>query len=186
MIMDVPQHDVRREGGIDARALFTLNYGVYIVSTAHEGRMNGQIINALMQVTGDPICIAACLHRENFTTELVRKSGRFSVSVLEESVPLKFIGVFGFRCGREFDKFKECAYTVDEAGMPLVTDFTIAGIEAKVVSSVDVHTHTIFIGEVERAAVLKEGTPLTYANYHNIKKGKSPDKAPSFVFNTLK
>ncbi len=184
--MEVRQPDVRREGGIDARALFTLNYGVYIVSTAYEGRMNGQIINALMQVTGNPICIAACLHRENFTTELIRKSGRFSVSVLDESVPLKFIGVFGFRCGREFDKFKECTYTVDEAGMPLVTDYSIAGIEAKVVSSVDVHTHTIFIGEVERAAVLKEGTPLTYANYHNIKKGKSPDKAPSFVFNTLK
>ncbi len=70
--------------------------------------------------------------------------------------------------------------------MQLVTDYAIAGIEAKVVSSVDVHTHTIFIGEVERAAILKEGTPLTYANYHNIKKGKSPDKAPSFVFNTLK
>ena len=184
--MDVRQPDACKAGGIDPRALFTLNYGVYIVSTAYEGKMNGQIINALMQVTGDPICVAACLHRENYTTELVRKSGRFSVSVLEDSAPLKFIGVFGFRCGREFDKFRECSFTLDENGMPLVTDYTIAGIEARVVSSLDVHTHTIFIGGVEKAAILRDGTPLTYANYHNIKKGKSPDKAPSFVFNAIK
>ncbi len=38
---------------IDPRALFTLNYGVYIVSTEYQGRKNGQIINALMQLTAN-------------------------------------------------------------------------------------------------------------------------------------
>ena len=67
-----------------------------------------------------------------FVEELVEKSGRFSVSVLEDSVPLQFIGIFGFRCGREFDKFKECSYEVREEGLPLVVDYSLAGIEAKV------------------------------------------------------
>lgn len=174
------------ENGIDPRALFTLNYGVYILSTGYEGKYNGQIINALMQLTADPICMAACLHKDNYTTELVEKSGRFSVSVLEESVPLKFIGVFGFRCGRDFDKFGECRYEVKEGGLPLVTEYSLAGIELKVLSVQDVFTHKVFIGQVEKAQFFKEGTPLTYANYHRVKKGKSPSNAPSAIFNEVK
>lgn len=171
---------------IDPRALFTLNYGVYILSTSHEGKKNGQIINALMQLTADPICMAACLHRDNFTTELVEKSGRFSISVLEDAVPLKFIGLFGFRCGRDFDKFSECTYEIGESGLPLVTEYTLAGIELKVLSVQDVFTHKLIVGQVEKAQLLKEGTPLTYANYHSVKKGKSPANAPSAVFNQVK
>lgn len=171
---------------IDPRALFTLSYGVYILSTGYEGKYNGQIINALMQLTGDPICVAACLHKNNYTTELVEKSGRFSVSVLEDSVPLQFIGIFGFRCGREFDKFKECSYEVREEGLPLVVDYSLAGIEAKVLSVQDVFTHKLFVGRVEKAVLLKEGYPLTYANYHRVKKGKSPANAPSAIFNKVK
>ena len=171
---------------IDPRALFTLSYGVYILSTGYEGKYNGQIINALMQLTGDPICVAAYLHKNNYTTELVEKSGRFSVSVLEDSVPLQFIGIFGFRCGREFDKFKECSYEVREEGLPLVVDYSLAGIEAKVLSVQDVFTHKLFVGRVEKAVLLKEGYQLTYANYHRVKKGKSPANAPSAIFNKVK
>ena len=171
---------------IDPRALFTLNYGVYILSTEHEGKKNGQIINALMQLTAEPICMAACLHRDNLTTELVEKSGKFSVSVLEDSVPLQFIGQFGFRCGREFDKFAACTYEVSEGGLPVVTEHSLAYIELDVISVEEIFTHKLFVGRVKTARVLKEGMPLTYANYHNVKKGKSPENAPSSVFNKIK
>ena len=170
---------------IDPRALFTLSYGVYILSTGYENTYNGQIINALMQLTSDPICLAACLHKENYTTELVEKSGRFSISVLEEAVPLKFIGLFGFHCGRDFDKFGKCTYEVDE-GLPVVTDYSLAAIELRVISVQEVFTHKLFVGEVDESRLLKEGTPLTYAHYHQVKKGKSPENAPSSIFNKVK
>lgn len=171
---------------IDPRALFTLNYGVYILTTEHEGRKNGQIINALMQLTAEPICMAACLHKDNFTTELVERSGRFSVSVLEDSVPLQFIGQFGFRCGRDFDKFGACIYDVGEGGLPIVTEYALACMELEVISMQEVFTHKLFVGQVNSARVLKEGIPLTYANYHSVKKGKSPANAPTSVFNKIK
>lgn len=171
---------------IDPRALFTLSYGVYILSTAHDGKLNGQIINALVQLTGNPVCMAACLHKDNYTTELVEKSGRFAVSVLDESVPLKFIGVFGFRCGRDFDKFGQCNYKLGEEGLPLVMDYSLANIELDVLSAQDVFTHKLFVGQVRRASLVKEGYPLTYANYHRVKKGKSPANAPSSIFNEVK
>jgi flavin reductase (DIM6/NTAB) family NADH-FMN oxidoreductase RutF len=174
------------EKQIDSKALFSFSYGVYIVSSLREGRFNGQIANAAMQVTGDPCAVAVCLHKSNLTNEYVRASGLFSVSVLERDTPMPFIGRFGFKCGRDTDKFCEIGYERGLTGVPLVTDHALSVVEARVVQAVDVFTHTLFVGEVLSSRVVREGTALTYADYHLIKKGKSPKTAPTFVFNELR
>ena len=171
---------------IDPKALFFLSYGLYIVSTRYEDKMNGQIINAMMQLTAEPMCIAACLHRDNYTTELIEKSGYFSASILDSEVAMPFIGIFGFRTGRSYDKFANCKeWVIGENGVPKVTENCIATIEVRVISATCVHTHKVFVGEVTSAEQIREGRPLTYADYHNIKKGKSPANAPSAVFNIM-
>ena len=90
-------------GNIDMKALFSLTYGMYIVSTDLEGKLNGQIANTVMQITSEPICVATCLNKANLTTEMIAKSGRFSVAVLELEVPMTFIGQFGFKSGRDME-----------------------------------------------------------------------------------
>jgi flavin reductase (DIM6/NTAB) family NADH-FMN oxidoreductase RutF len=174
------------DGKIDPKALFTFSYGLYIVSTVWEGKLNGQVADAVMQLTSDPIHITACLNKSNYTAELLEKSKKFSVSVFEQEVPLPFIGNFGFRSGREHDKFASCKYRVEENGVPVVTEYAVAVALADLVDVVDVHTHKLFIGKVTGAEVLAEGTPLTYANYHRLKNGKSPANAPSAIFNSIK
>lgn len=174
------------EKQIDVKALFQFSYGMYIVSSLCEGRLNGQIANAAMQVTGDPCSVAVCLHQSNLTTEYIGKSGVFSVSVLEQEVPMTFIGQFGFKCGRDIDKFCNVPYLTGSTGAPMVTEHALAVLEAKVVSQMDVFTHRLFVGEVVSSQVVREGTPLTYADYHLLKKGKSPKNAPTFGFNQLK
>ena len=89
------------EQTLDMKALFSLTYGMYIVNTAEGGRLNGQIANTVMQITSEPLCVATCLNKANLTTELIQKSGIFSVAVLEEDVPMTFIGQFGFKSGRD-------------------------------------------------------------------------------------
>src|SRR6056297_34586 len=169
---------------IDTRALYMISSGVYLVSTGYEGILNGQIVNTAMQVSGKPeICIATALHKENYTTELLKKSRRFSISILDENVPMTFIGTFGFRCGRDHDKFEKCNFKVHDNCLPVVTDYTLASLCADVVAVQEVKTHFLFIGRVHYAEVLKEGVPLTYKAYHEIKKGKSPKHAPSHLFN---
>ena len=42
-------------------------------------------------------------------------------------------------------------------------------------------THTVFLGEVLDADVLKPGTPMTYSYYHKVVKGKSPKNAPTYI-----
>ncbi len=170
---------------IDITALFQMSYGLYIVGTSFEERCNGQIANAVMQVTADPICIITCLHKENLTTELIGKSRIFSVAVLEEDVPMPFIGNFGFKCGRETDKYCDVTYKKGITGAPLVLDWTLSVIEAKVIQSVDICTHCLFVGEVVGAETLKKGSPLTYAHYHNVKKAKSHKNSPTAIFNSV-
>ena len=170
---------------VDPKALFTFSYGLYVVGTSWNGKLNGQVANAVMQLTAEPICIAACLNKNNYTTELLNESKKFSVSVFAEDVSLPFIGIFGFHSGRENDKFSKCSYKMTELGLPIVTEHTVAAVEAEVIDVVDVHTHRIFIGEVKSASVLAEGNPLTYADYHKLKRGKSPVGAPSAIFNKI-
>lgn len=172
---------------IDQQALFDMTYGVYIVSTMFGTKRNGQIANTVMQITGEPdIRVTACLNKANYTTELVGKSGAFSVSVLEQDVPMTFIGLFGFKCGRDVDKFEKVNYLTGATGVPIVTDWSLSVIEAKVRETIEMPTHMFFIGEVIGAKHIKDGTSLTYADYHLIKKGKSPKTAPTFGFNELR
>jgi len=169
---------------IDEKALYFLSSGVYIVSTGYEGIFNGQVINTATQVSGLPdICIAISLHKDNYTTELLEKSRRFSISVLEEDVPLTFIGIFGFRCGRDIDKFSKCEFRVQGGCLPIVTQHSLSAISADVEKIIPVHTHKIFIGRVTSAEKIKDGLPLTYKAYHELKKGKSPKNAPTSIFN---
>lgn len=171
---------------LDLRALFSITYGMYIVSTAFEGKMNGQIANAVMQITADPINVITCLHKDNLTTELIQKSSKFSVSVLEQDVPLPFLGKFGFKSGRAIDKFADTEYVLGETGAPMVTEWSIATFDAEVVNMIETDTHILFVGKVVTTNYIKEAAPLTYSDYHTIKKGKSPKTAPTFGFNAIK
>ena len=171
---------------LDVRALFSMSYGVYIVSSRLGDKLNGQIANAAMQVTGEPATVAVCLNKANYTEKCVSETGLFSISVLDEEAPMTFIGNFGFKSGRDIDKFAKVDYEIGKLDVPIVKEWCLSVLEANVIEKVDVLTHTLFVGELASSRVLKEGTPLTYANYHLVKKGKSPKTAPTFAFNKLK
>lgn len=168
------------ENVLNQKALRDLSYGLYIVSSFLDEKMNGQIANTVFQISGEPCTIAISINKSNLTHEYIEKSKVFSVSVVEEEADLKFIGLFGFRTGRDIDKFASVGYKRGVTNCPIVTDNTLSFMEAKVINSIDVVTHTVFIGEVIAADILKQGIPLTYANYHLLKKGKSPKTAPTF------
>ncbi|WP_330999832.1 flavin reductase family protein [Archaeoglobus neptunius] len=154
-----------------------MSYGVYIVTSAKDGNFAGQIANTVFQVTSNPVKIAACLNKENVTHRFVDGSKTFGVTVLELETPLEFIGRFGFRKSDDFNKFEGINYKIGKTGVPLVTDHAIAVIEVRVIDSCDVGTHTLFIGEVVDAELVKDAEVLTYADYQLIKKGKTPRTA---------
>ena len=165
---------------IDRSVFRDLSYGLYLITSKDEGKMNGQIVNTVIQVTSEPPRIAVIINKKNYTHELILKSKVFSASVLEESTPMLFLGPFGFRSGRDIDKLSKVSFREGITGCPLITDHTLSVLEAETIDQVDLGTHTVFIGSVVSSEVLKEGIPLTYQYYHKVLKGKSPPNAPTF------
>lgn len=168
---------------MDYEAFYKLTCGVYIVASRLNDKLNGQIVNTAIQVNSKPILISVSINKENLTWECINCCRAFSISVLEEATPLQFIGKFGFKSGREIDKLAGINYKLSELTQsPIVLDYTIAYFDCKLWDCLELPTHSLFIGEVVDAKLLKpEGIPLTYEDYHLIKKGKTPARAASFI-----
>jgi ferric-chelate reductase [NAD(P)H] len=165
---------------MDTKVLYKISYGLYIVSSKKDSILNGQIANAVFQATAEPPQIAIAINTENLTHEFLESSRVFSVSILEQDTPMKLIGHFGFRTGKNFNKFESIEYKTGITGAPVVLQNTLGYLECKIVKEFNVGTHTIFIGEIVDAQKIKDGIPMTYAYYHQIKKGISPKNAPTY------
>jgi len=166
---------------MNLKALYKLGYGLYVVCSRKGNKLNGQIANTVFQITSEPPTIAVSINKNNLTHEFIRESRVLAVSVLSQDTPLSFIGRFGFKSGRDMDKFEGINYKIGETQAPVITDNALAYLEARVIQEVDVGTHTIFIGELVGADVLREGEPMTYAYYHLVKRGTTPKTAPSYI-----
>ena len=172
---------IMQNNSIDCAALLKLQYGVYIVTTKAGEKCNGQIATTVFQVTANPAKIAVCLSKNTYTHELMLQSKVVGVSILEQNTSLKFIGQFGFKCGRNCDKFSAVEHKIGALGCPLVITDSLVVIEGEVLQTLDIGTHTLFVAEVKSAEKIKDGIALTYEYYHNVIKGKSPENAPTYV-----
>jgi len=166
---------------VDTKALHKCSYGLYVVSSRKGDRFNSQIANTVFQVTSDPPTIAVIINKQNLTHGFITESKVFTASILSQDTPLSFIGHFGFKSGRDIDKFEGINYKIGETGAPVVIDNALAYLEAKVLQGVDVGTHTIFVAQLVGADIIKEGEPMTYAYYHQVKGGTTPRTAPSYI-----
>jgi len=162
-------------------ALWKLSYGMYVVSSMDGEELNGQIANTVFQITSEPPTIAVSINKGNLTHEFIEQSKVFSVSILSVEADMKLIGHFGFKSGRGFNKFENMNYKSGITGAPIVMENTIGCLEAEVIDSLDVGTHTVFIGKVVDAGILSNLEPMTYAYYRKIKGGRSPKTAPTYI-----
>ncbi len=167
---------------INYEAFFKVTYGLYIVSSGNKDRGNGYISNTVFQVTSEPPRFAACCNKNNFTAEFIQRSQAFSVSILDQNASSEVIGKFGYKSGNDIDKMVGSQVKYGETGVPIVLDDCISFFECKVVQTVDVGTHLMFIGEVVNTEVINDTKDaLTYLYYRQVKKGLSPKNAPTYI-----
>lgn len=159
-------------------ALYNLSYGVYVVTTWNDGRPTGCTANSAMQITSSPATVAVSINHDNYTNECIKNNGVFAVNILGENCDPMIIGNFGFKSGRDDDKF-EGNYPLIKSMLPIVPQAS-AYITCKVIDKMETATHTVFLGEVTDANILNSDTPMTYAYYHNVIKGKAPKNAPTY------
>ena len=150
------------------QALFQVTHGLYILTAKHEDRLNGQCLDALMQVTSAPPRIAIGINKRSLTHEMIAATGRFVANVLDredEHCP-EVIRHFGFQSGRTVDKFAKTPHELGKNGIPILPEAK-AFYECLVIPEMtqDLGTHTLFVALVERAGTREDGEPITYNEY---------------------
>ena len=163
---------------MDNIALYKLSYGVFMLSTTADGKSNGCITNTAIQVASNPTRIAIACINTNYTCDLIKKSGVFTLSLLDETTTFDLIKHFGMQSGRDVDKMAGQNLKTDAKGLYYLADHTTAFISATVVDSMDLGSHTLFIATVDDAELVSGKNPLTYADYQSKVKPK-PAAAPA-------
>lgn len=163
---------------LDPTALFNLSYGLYVLTAREDGRDCGCIVNTVTQLTENPTRIALSVNKQNFTNEVIQRTGVFNISVLTEAATMDLFRHFGFQSGRDVDKFAGRADPVSENGLRYIGGPANALISGKVEQAIDCGTHMLYIALVTEARKLSDAPSMTYAYYFaNVKPKPQPKPA---------
>lgn len=157
---------------MDTKALFKIGYGLYVL-TAQDEKDNGCIINTVMQVTSNPLQVAIALNKKNYTNEMIQKTRKFNLSILSEKADFSIYEHFGYKSGRDTDKFATfCDVKRSPNGLLYITKGTNAYLSAYVQNEIDLGTHSLFIGQLVASENLNDDKSATYDYYQNSVKPK--------------
>lgn len=135
--------------------------GVTVVTTRHEDLVYGITVSSFSSLSMEPRLILVSLADTNHLPHLVKKSGRFGVSILAEGQ--EDVSAYFSTSGREpvpsFDASFE-TYT-HETGSPLIAG-ALAQIDCELEQAIQGGDHTITIGRVVGATFNPEKLPLMY------------------------
>lgn len=157
---------------MNTKALNQISYGLFVAASKYDKKMNGCIVNTVIQVTSNPLQVAVAINKDNLTCELVQKSKMLSVSVLSETAPFSLFQNFGFQSGRTADKFVGYPFQMTGQELPYLTQNTTAYIDCKVKDMMDLGSHMLFICTVNDCDVLSNEKAITYSYYHEFVKPK--------------
>ena len=161
---------------MDTKAMFKLTYGLFVLTTESEGRINGCITNTAIQVANDPTRIGLAVNKANFTEGLIQASRKFNISIIAEDADFALFKHFGFQSGRDVDKFADFTdCRMMENGVPIITKGTNAYMTCTVTETHDLGSHTFFVATIEDMGVLADTDSCSYTYYQNNIKPK-PEK----------
>ncbi len=154
----------------DLTALFKIGYGLYVVTSNDGQKDNGLIVNTVTQVTNTPNRIAVTINKENYSHHVIKQTGKMNINCLTVDAPFKVFEAFGFRSGRNVDKFADCEPLRSDNGLVFLPRYINSFMSLKVDSYVDLDTHGMFICSVTEARVISDRETMTYSFYHaNVK-----------------
>lgn len=163
--------------------MYKLTYGLFVLTAKENDKDNGCIVNTVSQVTTSPNRIIVAVNKQNYTHDMIVRTGEFNVSVLSENSKFDTYKHWGFQSGRDVDKTEAIEFGRSENGIIYIMEETNAFLSAKVVSMTDLGTHTLFLADVTDGAVLSDEPSVTYAYYQaNIKAKPAPaEKKKGFI-----
>ena len=159
---------------IDTKAIFSISYGLYVLIAREGGKDNGCIVNVAQQVTDQPLQLMLCVNKRNLTHDMVLNTKVFNLCPLSEEATMKPFEHFGFQSGREVNKFPDCQQELrTENGLLYLPKYVNAVLSGRVVQTLDLGTHTMFVAEVTEARKLTDSPSITYRYYQQHIKPKA-------------
>ncbi len=154
----------------DLTALFKIGYGLYVVTSNDGKKDNGLIVNTVTQLTSTPNRIAVTINKENYSHHVIKQTGKMNVNCLSVEAPFSVFEAFGFRSGRNVDKFADCEPLRSDNGLVFLPRYINSFMSLKVEDYVDLDTHGMFICSITESRVISDKETMTYAYYHaNVK-----------------
>ncbi|MBR0374014.1 MAG: flavin reductase [Mogibacterium sp.] len=155
---------------MNEKVVRNLSYGLFILTARDGDKDNGCIINTVTQVASTPNRISISCNKANYTHDMILKTGEFNVSILSEKATFDTFQHYGFQTGREVDKMASVTFRRAANGIAYIEDQCNAFISGKVIQSIDLGSHTLFIADVVDGEFLSKDPSVTYAYYFaNIK-----------------
>lgn len=156
----------------DLTALFNIGYGLYVVTSNDGKKDNGLIVNTVTQVTSTPNRIAVTINKANYSHHVIKQTGIMNINCLTVDAPFKVFEAFGFKSGRNVDKFADCTPLRSDNGLVFLPRYINSFMSLKVEQYIDLDTHGMFICSVTEARVLSDRDTMTYTYYHENVKPK--------------
>lgn len=166
----------------DLSALFNIGYGLYVVTSNDGKRDNGLIVNTVSQVTNSPNRIAVTINKDNYSHHVIKQTGKMNLNCLSVDAPFSVFENFGFRSGRNADKFENCPPLRSDNGLAFLPRYINSFMSLKVEQYVDLDTHGMFICSVTEARVISDVETMTYTYYQkNVKPKPQTDGKKGWV-----
>ena len=160
---------------IDKSALFKIGYGLYVVTTNDGEKDNGLIVNTVTQVADNPLALTVAVNKKNYSHDIIKETGKMNVCCLTEETPFSLFQNFGFRSGKDADKFQDVFAWRTKNGLMCLRDNINSVISLSVDAYHDMGSHGLFICSVTEAHVISDEPSMTYAYYHKNVKPKPDD-----------
>ena len=166
----------------DLSALFNIGYGLYVVTSNDGKKDNGLIVNTVSQVTNSPNRIAVTINKDNYSHHVIKQTGKMNINCLSVDAPFSVFENFGFRSGRNADKFESITPLRSDNGLAFLPRYINSFMSLKVEQYVDLGTHGMFICSITEARVISDSETMTYTYYQkNVKPKPQTEGKKGFV-----
>ena len=166
----------------DLSALFKIGYGLYVVTSNDGKKDNGLIVNTVSQLTNSPNRIAVTINKQNYSHHVIKQTGIMNVNCLSTDAPFSVFENFGFKSGRNVDKFEGIEPFYSDNGLTFLPKYINSFMSLKVEQYVDLDTHGMFICSITEARVISDTETMTYTYYQeNVKPKPKTDGKKGYV-----
>lgn len=158
-------------------ALSKIGYGLYVITTKDGLKDNGMIANSVTQITNTPNRVAVCINKQNYSNDIIKKTGKLNVNCLSVEAPFSIFENFGYKSGRDTDKFANQQVLRSQNGIIYLSDYINSFFSLEVEQSIDLGSHTLFICSVTESKVISDKETMSYNYYQsNVKPKAQPKK----------